>query len=347
MAQMLNPSVSVIVPMYNVERFLSGCVRSIQEQTLSNIEIILVDDGSPDHCGEIADKLARSDDRIRVIHQKNSGLGPARNSGLNSASGEFVAFVDSDDWLEPEMYESLYEAARSSGAQIVYTGFKTVRRGTVTSERSHPYAGKVLRGQHEIFQVRGAFYGALPDNVIEDPVPVSAWNGIYLRSLLVQNQIAFRNILSEDRFFNTDACRAANVIACAPGTSYCYRKDDQPSITKTFRRDTTESYFSFFRLLMYYANTEPEEFWDECRIRAKRCVIDYCRALLRMIETSSLSSPDKTKRIREVLHSELLVEACDGFPFYRIPPKQIMFYLCLRFGFHRMARLLLRLRGGC
>ena len=102
---------SVIVPVYKVEQYLEKCVDSILGQTFKNIEIILVDDGSPDNSGVICDEYAKKDKRVLVIHQKNGGLSAARNAGLKAASGKYIAFVDSDDWIVPEMYEVLYNYA--------------------------------------------------------------------------------------------------------------------------------------------------------------------------------------------------------------------------------------------
>lgn len=98
---MSTPKVSIIVPIYNVEKYLNKCVDSLINQTLKEIEIILVDDGSKDSSGLIADSYAEKDKRITVIHQCNAGLGPARNSGMKVASGEYIGFVDSDDWVKP------------------------------------------------------------------------------------------------------------------------------------------------------------------------------------------------------------------------------------------------------
>src|SRR5574344_858629 len=101
--------ISVIVPVYKVEKYLAKCVESIIRQTYTDLEIILVDDGSPDGCPAICDEFARKDARIKVIHQKNGGLALARNAGLDIASGDLIAFVDSDDWCEPGMLSALYE----------------------------------------------------------------------------------------------------------------------------------------------------------------------------------------------------------------------------------------------
>lgn len=113
------PKISVIVPVYKCEAFLEEMLGSLIKQTLREIEIILVDDGSPDKSGEICDKVAKKDNRIIVIHQKNQGAGIARNAGLEKATGEYIGFCDSDDWVDLEMYEKMYEQARTNNADIV------------------------------------------------------------------------------------------------------------------------------------------------------------------------------------------------------------------------------------
>ena len=118
MEQQNLPRITVIVPIYRVEPYLRRCLDSITGQTYQNLEIIAVDDGSPDNCGAIADEYAKQDARVRVIHQNNGGLSAARNAGLAIASGEYIGFVDSDDHIKPEMYETLYGLIREYGADI-------------------------------------------------------------------------------------------------------------------------------------------------------------------------------------------------------------------------------------
>lgn len=112
------PVISVIVPVYKVEKYLEDCVNSLVNQTLKDLEIILVDDGSPDDCGKICDRLAESDRRIKVIHKSNGGLSSARNAGIAVARGEYIGFVDSDDWIEPDMYEYLLALIRKYNADV-------------------------------------------------------------------------------------------------------------------------------------------------------------------------------------------------------------------------------------
>ncbi len=125
--------ISVIVPVYKVEEYLEKCANSVLSQTYKNIELILVDDGSPDTCPEICDKIAKGDKRVKVIHKKNAGVSAARNDGIKVASGEFVAFVDSDDWIELEMYEKLINKQHETQADIVFCGFNMIIDGKTCS----------------------------------------------------------------------------------------------------------------------------------------------------------------------------------------------------------------------
>ena len=118
------PLISVIVPVYKTEAYLERCVNSIRNQTYTNLEIILVDDGSPDRCGEMCDVFALEDSRIRVFHKENGGQSSARNLALDHMNGEFVGFVDSDDWIEPGMYQQLYNLMMNNDAQIAACGLQ-------------------------------------------------------------------------------------------------------------------------------------------------------------------------------------------------------------------------------
>ena len=117
-----NPLISVIVPVYKVEKYLRKCVDSIRNQTYENLEIILVDDGSPDSCGSLCEEFAREDERILVIHKENGGLSSARNAGIDGAKGDYLGFVDSDDWIEPDAYEKMMAMVLSQGAELVCAG---------------------------------------------------------------------------------------------------------------------------------------------------------------------------------------------------------------------------------
>ncbi len=141
---MREPLVSVIVPIYRIERYLGLCIESLINQTYKNLEIILVNDGSPDRCPEICDLYASKDMRIKVVHKVNGGLVSARKAGWKVATGQYAAYVDGDDWVEPSYYEILVETAVNTNADMVCSGF-TRDLFTTTIEQTN----KIPAGYYE------------------------------------------------------------------------------------------------------------------------------------------------------------------------------------------------------
>ena len=139
----MNQTISVIVPVYNVEAYLPQCVDSILHQDYPDLEVILIDDGSTDHSGEICDRYATADSRIRVIHQKNGGAAAAKNAGLRIAAGEYLSFVDSDDYLEPNVYGFMLETLLDNQADAVQFSFREVFRSRTEEQLLTP---EVLEG---------------------------------------------------------------------------------------------------------------------------------------------------------------------------------------------------------
>ena len=167
------PLISIIVPVYKVEAYLPRCVDSLINQTYGNLEFILVDDGSPDNCGALCDAFARKDPRIRVIHKENGGLSSARNAGIDIARGEYLGFVDSDDWVEPEMFESLISMALSEDVKLVCCGRYDFK--ACTGEKKVglcPEKREVISGEE---LVRRIFTWQQIDS--------AAWDKLYHRSL--------------------------------------------------------------------------------------------------------------------------------------------------------------------
>lgn len=166
----MNKTVSVIVPVYKVERYLNRAINSILKQTYSKLEIILVDDGSPDRCGEICDDYTKKDSRIRVIHKNNGGLSSARNAGLDIATGEYVVFVDSDDFIHPHMIERILSVAEKEKCDIVQCCFFRFDSG-IFEER--------LTDQVNILSK----YEALER--IDNAAYMAVWNKIYKKDIFI------------------------------------------------------------------------------------------------------------------------------------------------------------------
>lgn len=211
----MNPKVSVIVPVYNVEKYLSKCIDSIINQTLSNIEIILVNDGSTDNSGKIIDEYAKKDSRIKVIHKKNGGQGSARNAGLDIAKGEYIGFVDSDDWIDSNMYEKLYINAKEKSLDISICGRK------IWSE-SNVLKCKIDVKNEFIYNLQKILLEYIVDYLLY-PYTVSTCNKIYKSKILKVNDIKFdnvENVGSEDALFNIDVLLNVDKIASTSSTYY-------------------------------------------------------------------------------------------------------------------------------
>ncbi len=141
--------VSIVVPIYGVEKYLDKCVKSLINQTYHQLEIILVDDGSPDRCGRMCDAFAKEDDRIRVIHKENGGLSDARNTGAKQASGKYLIFVDSDDYVDSRLVEKTVSCAEKNQADMVIFDFTAVEEGEFKLRTNHIPANKILRLEEE------------------------------------------------------------------------------------------------------------------------------------------------------------------------------------------------------
>ena len=211
----MKPKVSIIIPVYKVEKFLTRCLDSVLGQTLKEIEVILVDDGSPDNCGRICDEYAAKDKRVIVIHKKNAGVSAARNSGLEVASGEFVGFVDSDDYVAATMFEDMYRQAVLADAEMAMCQF--VITDGVTDELVHRSSGddfEVLK-----FDNKKAF------EIIADfscPVQVMVWNKLFKKELIQNLCFDTNKRMAEDLEFLMRALFKSKTVVYVPYALYAY-----------------------------------------------------------------------------------------------------------------------------
>ena len=194
------PELSIIVPIYKVEAYLPRCIDSILAQTFTDFELILIDDGSPDKCGEIMEEYAAKDSRIVTIHQENKGVSAARNAGLRIARGTYIGFVDPDDWIEEEMYEKMLHKAKETLADVVicgtndYTENEIFLRSLLNCERSYD--------QQELLE---ALYG------MPNPIGGAVWNKIFIRSKVCAVRFKPELSMAEDwvyLFQAFDQCRS-------------------------------------------------------------------------------------------------------------------------------------------
>lgn len=224
------PLITVVVPVYKVEQYLAECVDSILNQTYTNLEIYLVDDGSPDRCGEICNEYAKKDSRIRVIHQENKGLSGARNSAIDVFKGEYITFVDSDDWISNEMIERLYKNLIEYDAQMSCTSPDSFYEdGTHTTTK---YNGEVFVYTKE---------QALDCFLFNDYLTPCVWGKLYMRNLWTSVRCP-EGMLFEDQFTTYKLIDQCNKIIYCTKPMYHYRKRAGSIGHSEFKRNTYDLY---------------------------------------------------------------------------------------------------------
>ena len=237
-----NPEISIIVPVYNAEKYLDGCMRSILSQTFSDYEVILVNDGSTDNSAAICQKYRDADSRVTYLEKENGGAGSARNAGIKAAKGRYLAFPDADDSFEPEMYEKLYALADSGDYDMVFSGVKFYRQTDegVVFHREQNIAATSCLGREECRRNIMTFF---PTSTIFD-VP---WNKLYKRSVAKENGIVFPDIRRcQDAAFNLEFFNCIQSAASLDKAYYHYMENTQSDVMRKFPKD----YFGI--VLIYY-----------------------------------------------------------------------------------------------
>lgn len=327
------PKVSVIVPVYNVEKYLERCVNSLRNQTLEDIEIILVDDGSPDNCPKMCDDYVKLDNRIKVIHKKNEGLGFARNSGLEIASGEFVAFVDSDDFIEFTMYEDLYNLINCHNLDTIYCGYNKIREsGRIESVRQ---VEKIELCDSKVMVESFLFemIGSNPSYNSDVRYLMSVCLALYSRDLIVNNLIKFsseREFISEDLLFNLDYLFRAQSVGIDPGVyyNYCF---NETSLTRSYNKnrfvDLKKLQSEIERRMKIRYNH------DLFRNNLNRLKILHLRSSINHELNNLKLTNFKTvwNRIKFMCNDSDYEELFANYPYNKLPFKHRYFFLCLKF----------------
>ncbi len=237
----LEPLISVIIPIYKVEDFLDECISSVISQTYRHLEIILVEDGSPDGCPEMCDKWAEKDRRIKVIHKANGGLSDARNAGLEVASGDYIAFVDSDDWIMPKMYEKMLLVMQLENADICACNM----RSCYSDHENVWGCREYVIGNSE--QILDMLYS-------DTKYPVAAINKLYKRECWEELRFPVGKIC-EDAFTTFRLVHNAKRIVQIPEAFYCYRIRPQSIMTSAFsikRMDEEEAWRVNYQFVKEY-----------------------------------------------------------------------------------------------
>ena len=311
------PKVSIIVPCWGVEKYLDRCVESLVNQTLTDIEIILVDDESPDRVPEMCDEWAKKDYRIKVIHKKNGGLGMACNSGLDVANGEYVAFCDSDDWVSLCAYEEMYNAAKEKNADMVMTGIQTIDEYGVVRQMNQADHYEIMNNRYLILQYAMNMIASEPSDAILRRVAMSAKVVLYRRNMIESHRLRFeseRKLMSEDLIWNIDNFANASCVISLPKTFYYYFNNTS-SLSKKIRTDR----FVFFKTmrLELIRRSAKLGFPPDVLLRIDRMFLSELIHYIHVIFMSDLDNKVKAILVNVILYDKMTHSVLKSYPIYK------------------------------
>lgn len=326
--------VSIIVPVYNVEKYLDRCMDSLLNQTLKDIEIIMVDDESPDNCPMMCDEYAKKDARVKVIHKQNAGLGYARNSGLEIAAGEYVAFVDSDDFIDLGMYETLYEKASQNKLDIAFCGFNSYDHGKIVHTVSE-VNGYLQYNEEDCQKVLLGMVNNCGNKNKIVKYEMSVWHGIYCRDVIERNGIKFcseRDFSSEDIIFHIDLIKECNSIGFIPQAFYYYCFNDS-SLTKCYRDDRLERHDILFREIARRISFKKYCFSPK---KASHLFLLKLRYDITIVASYNFDKSKQIELLDNLLTSKILHFWTKNIEWKALPFRYVVFYLCVKLKLSRM-----------
>lgn len=327
-----NPYFSIILPIYNVEKYLRRCVDSIISQNFQDFEIILVDDESPDNCPQICNDLCKSDKRIRVIHKKNEGLGMARNTGINVANGKYIFFVDSDDYILPNLLNDVYHKIEECNPEIVFYGFKRINsKGRVCYESIPKTKKSVYNGKNQIINE------IFPDfistgNEEEKNLSISVCTCCIDTKFLKKNDLKFvseKKFISEDIYFYMEMFNYLSKISFINEAYYCYCQN-QGSLTSSYKTDRFEKLKFFYKTVKEMAKK-----YDNSQIIENRLYglfISNVMACIKMEVSNRENSTRKKafKKTKKIYTDDFFEEAINNYDCSNKGKGWKLFYYCIK-----------------
>lgn len=304
---MNNPKISIIVPVYNVESYINDCIESIINQVFKEFELILINDGSTDKSGEICDKYAENDNRIKVIHQINKGPGATRNLGIKLAKGEYIGFVDSDDTIDKEMYQEMYNLALKNKYDIVACGYKEIYyekniEDIFTNPLNGHYEliGENIKTNLEILLCKNQILGY-----------ASLCNKLYKKDIIIKNNIAIKeNIkIAEDLCFNIQLLNVVKSIGSINKAFYKYRRIN----SKSLMNDKDNLYFKFDghqeMLKVFKESNISKDIYLKCLKYESSSVVTSYIGLIKNIIKSKKDIYKKQKDIQKLINEEYFLNS--------------------------------------
>lgn len=323
--------ISVVLPIYNVEKYLRRCLDSVVNQTYKNLEILLINDGSTDNCLKICEEYAKSDNRVKVINKKNAGLGMARNTGIDYAKGEYICFFDSDDYIELNTIEKLYKIIVSEQPEIVCYGFNKVNGEGKITEKNIPQIGK------NVFENSDVISKFLPNLISENPqngkasnLNMSAWAAIYSMKLIKENDWKFvseREIISEDVYSLLSLYKNVKKVAILEEALYYYCENDT-SLTNIYRKDRYEKIEYCYKRCVELCRKIG--YPEEIELRIIYPYIGNTIAALKQIVCSSNSFEEKIKELKKIMDNDTIQHVLKISKNNKVNMSKKILFFCIR-----------------
>ena len=343
---MSSPLVTIVVPIYNVEKYLTRCVDSIINQTYQNLEIILVDDGSPDNCPRICDEYAKKDSRIRVIHKENAGVGMARNTGIENATGKYICFFDSDDYIEPITIEQSCLLAEQESADLVCFGHvEESPEGQVLTYRL-PNPPKIVFCDEEVTRVLMPMTLSYDAKSGEDwNLSLSAWCALFSMDIIRRHEWRFvseREIISEDIYSVLEYYQYAKKVAFIKKPFYHYISNPI-SLSKSYRKDRYDQLKILANKLTVLSSEMGCE--DLLRQRISTIFLGLTIGALKQIAFSNLDKKEKQEQIKSILNDPYMQVVLAGFDNSGDRTSKKIFFCAMRKRRIGLINLMLKIKG--
>lgn len=312
------PFFSIVLPIYNVEKYLNRCIDSILKQGFDDYEIILVDDGSKDSCGQLCDEWSVRNKKIRTIHKENAGLGYARNTGLNAAQGEYILFLDSDDYIRPGMLSKVHNAVCENDVDAVFFGFERIDKNGKSVLQLKPCPEKCLyTDKSEIMnQLLPDFIARNPYTGVSRNLRISAWNCCLNREFLIKNELKFvseRDYISEDVYFYIELFACLQKVSIMDDIFYCYCQNEG-SLTFSYKKDRYERLKKFYQAVNEKANLLHYD--GQVQLRLNESFIASVMGCLKMevANCKEVGIRESYCRMKNISSDEYLYQAVKGYP---------------------------------
>ena len=340
----ISPLVSIIVPVYNAQEYLANCLDSLIGQTYRNIEILCVNDGSTDNSFALLQDYARRDSRIHLIKQKNAGVSRARNVALQEASGDYILFVDADDWLDAQTCETVVNCAAGERADIVLWSYCSETNSRSTRKEIFPQK-RVFTDTEVKTQLHRRFVGVLNEELAHPELADAlcpVWGKLYRRELLEGIEFVDLNEIGtyEDGFFNLEVFGRANRVVYLPEYFYHYRRSTTQSVTSGYRAQLFAQWQNLFARIRRYIeeNQLPEQYHDALRNRIALSI----QGLGLNIVSADMPGLWKIREIKSIISRPEYQEAYRKLDYSHFPIHWKLFYGSAGFGCAWMVYVLLK-----